>query len=197
MPLSGQICWSGTNGQVRGGGFRTCPGWRTAGSSPIVVLLAAYHLGHSRAISRSLANGPDLLAAMDHRVSPGMTTTPSSSEARGVATRAEDRLSKPGSMIGALGFHPGVTFRPVFVQAASGDCAVDVLLHPGSGTEAAKAAVPPRRFTLRTAAPMRIMKAGVALEATRAAVLCPVRFKTFAMRPRTVGAGRIVSHFVG
>lgn len=146
MPLSGQVCWSGTNGQVRGGGFRTCPGWRTAGSSPIVVLLAAYHLGHSRAISRSLANGPDLLAAMDHRVSPGMTTTPSSSEARGVATRAEGRLSKPGSMIGAFGFHPGVTFRPVFVQAASGDCAVDVLLHPGSGTEAAKAAVPPKKI---------------------------------------------------
>src|SRR6266566_9429783 len=58
-----------------GGACRTWPGWMTEGSGPIARSFAAYQRGHASAISASEQSGPSRCAAINHRESPGLTST--------------------------------------------------------------------------------------------------------------------------
>ena len=75
VPRPGAEGSSAVVGDVDGGGRSSCPGVRRSGSSPTTSRFAAYHRGHSQAISASVAPGPRCRAAMDHRESPRRTVT--------------------------------------------------------------------------------------------------------------------------
>lgn len=124
------------------GAWRICPGSRTSGLPPISPRFAAYHRGHSRAMSTSDASGPSWAATMSHSVSPASTVTgpapPPVAPGSGIAPAAvlaSGAASRPGSTTGEAGCHPGLGVAGVGLSAV--DChAGDAASRPGGGTSA-------------------------------------------------------------
>ena len=93
------------------GAWSICPGSRTSGLPPISPRFAAYHRGHSRAMSTSDASGPSWAATMSHSVSPASTVTgpapPPVARGSGIA------LAALGASLVYLGMSVGLKLDPI------------------------------------------------------------------------------------